>query len=157
MATGSTMGRPVIHTEKKLKEYVDGLIEWLEEKEENLFFIDYCKQKGLSQSLFYGSEPWMENQYFSENIQKAKEIIAQKLAKSALYNKTNPIFTMFMLKARHQWNDKAGEQPLALPPVNIMVTIPQSTDGGRTPSITPYTIIQPIQQLPPQEDPGETK
>lgn len=153
MATGSTMGRPVIHTEKKLKEYVDGLIEWLEAKDENLFFIDYCKEKGLSQSLFYGSEPWMDNLYFSENIQKAKDIIAQKLAKSALYNKTNPIFTMFMLKARHQWNDKAGEQQMQLPPVNIMVNLPPASITPSELSDTPYTIIQPIQIQKAPEDP----
>ena len=101
--TTKTTGRPLKWTEEASMELIDKLFAWMEEDEENVFFIRFLQKHGCYDELIRE----LSDRYpaFSLAIKKAKKLQEQKLLYLGSKGKFNPVFTMFNLKCNHGYQD----------------------------------------------------
>lgn len=104
MAKTVKIGRPEAWTELKALALADGLIQWMKESDEHLFFKEFLLiKKGLGKNTVKYLET--KFQRFSERIEIARTIQEHRLANLTLTSR-NPAGAIFLLKNHHGYADK---------------------------------------------------
>jgi len=81
------------------------LLEWMEASEDNLFFQEFLvTKKGLYRDLVADLSGYYPE--FARIVKKAKELQEFRLVRLAAKQKINPVFTIFLLKNHHNYEDK---------------------------------------------------
>lgn len=120
--TVKKFGRPIEYTEKRIVQIADGLLEFMQKKE-NFWLKDYATELGIPHDVF--TDLAERSEYFSRTFKLAKQIQESKLAKNGLTGKHNAQMSKFALMNVANWREQGqtdlttGGNPLgyvALPP-----------------------------------------
>jgi hypothetical protein len=154
-STKRKVGRPREWTEERLVALGEGLIEWLNEADENIFLDEYLVKNDLYAELL--SQQIDTSNEFAQLIKKAKKIQESKIAKFAFSGKKNPVFGMFLLKCKHGYSEynTLTVSHLNASPVNVFLNLPV----GKTPDSIQIPFVEiPPELLPkPKDDTNETQ
>ena len=98
-------GRPVKWDEEKALEIGKGLLAWLKEKEENIFFEEYLLHKGLYKQIIHDLRK--KYKVFSELIKEAEAWQEMKINKNASFKKLDSNYSKFFMSSRHNYREKS--------------------------------------------------
>jgi len=91
-------------TENEIKSLADELIDWVEEKPENLWINDFFNAKKLTRARV--SDTFMKIEYFAKIYNICKSIQESRMFKAGTNRKFNPAMFIIGLKNNHGWSDK---------------------------------------------------
>lgn len=97
-------------TEKEALRLGNNLIDWMHEKEENIFFEDfiYLQKHDYSGEVYPELISYLSNKFtaFLKLIEKAKKIEETKLKKYGAFDKLNGGIVKFLLSAQYGYTEK---------------------------------------------------
>jgi len=96
--------KPYKWTETKLKEVSQDLIDWFSLDERNVFFKAFLQEHGIFESFI--CDYTKKYKFFKDAIRKAKEIQKVKIQQLALFNVTNTVISIYLLKVIHGMRDE---------------------------------------------------
>lgn len=93
-----------VWTEQAATKILAEYIQWLDDKDMNLFETKFLKERQMNHDLFINlSKKFIS---FSEALTRAREYQGEKLCTLALTRKVDPYFAKFLLSARFNYKEK---------------------------------------------------
>ena len=111
-------------TDDEIKAVADELLQWMEEKVENIWYKDFCVEKRIGKQRI--SEFAKQNEYFAWIIDLCQDIQESRMFKLGTSKKTNPAMFILGLKSNHGWKDYTEVKIQDMPEIHIGI-IPNRT------------------------------
>lgn len=89
---------------EEIEKYFDGLLEWMEADDKNIFVKDYFNKERVQEKVIHKwiiEMPWLEEKY-----EIAKSIQEVKLLNQGLHKQLDSALTKFVLSAHHDYKEK---------------------------------------------------
>ena len=92
------------YTDEEIERLGDSLLSWMESKDENLWYKDFCITERIAGSRL--AEFAKQNAYFSWVLSLCKDLQESRMFKLGTSKVTNPAMFILGLKNNHGWTDK---------------------------------------------------
>lgn len=95
-------------TENEIKYLADELLDWMEQRNENLWTNDFFNERKITRTRV--NDTFLLNEYFAKIYDICKSIQESRMFKAGTSKQTNPAMWIIGLKNNHGWTDKPERQ-----------------------------------------------